>query len=469
MEERFLMSGEGATSVDHNGEVPACALCGAKDGRNYRLTWQLSRQDITLEEDVAVNEWIERRQGLPSVLVLPDDGGVLAYSVDPYCDGCLDRHWREHEERHTPAGKVTRATLQEKIRTSSLGAGWDMYTLQFKYLAPRGFPNLVLIRGSELLFPFVRGHVTARTRAFHSPGHSFIISPEVPQDIRETLLRDPNDGRPSQKVAFLYMDEKYPDTKAPPSMQVTSLSGLLIASDQFMRFRDEFFRIVPGLDQGADNFPVEIHAGNLFPGRPDEEHFQFYIGLVSLVNDFNCSVYRRGFNFMPDHELLRKRQKDLVGLCFRSMLISVDDFEYFGQIWPVMEIDRSKEQDENFAGYMRWMDQATAYLNWVGDGVEELIDEDYMVDNSRFGDLHYVTKKSIGGIAADCLAYLLHCKWLYEKGFPTTGYKSRLAAIASTLRPSIVDDYVGSFLKESERKGPNPPLGLARLRRASSQ
>ena len=458
MEERILMSGEGATSADHNGEVSACALCGGKESRNPSLTWEFSRIDIALGDVFAVQEWMERRQGLPSVLVLPDDGGVLAYSVDPYCDSCLDRNLREHEERHTPADKVNRATFQETIRSSSRGAGWDMYTLRFQYLAPRGFPNLALIRDDQLLLSSVRGDVIARSRAFHAPSHRLVISPEVPQYAREALLTDPNEGRPSEKVAFLYMDEKYPDTKAPHSMQVTSLTGLLIASDQFIRFREEFFRIVPGFDQGADNSPVEIHASNLFPGRPDEEHFQFYSGLVSLVNDFKCSVYRRGFNFMPDHELLRKKQKDLLGLCFRSMLISVDDFEYFGQIWPVMETDRSKEQDEIFAGYMRWMDQATAYLNWVGDGVEELIDDDYMVDNSRFGDLHYVTKKSIGGIAADCLAYLLHCKWLDDEGFPITGYKARLAAIASTLRPSRVDDYVGSFRLEIEREGPNRPL-----------
>ena len=451
------MSREGAASADHNSEIPACAVCGGKEGRHNRLTWQMSQQGITFEDVLDVNDWMERRQGQPSVLVLPDDGGVLAYSVAPYCDSCLDKFWKEHEERHTPAGKVNRAAFQGNIKALSRDAGWDIYTLQLEYLAPRKFPNMALIREDRLLLPSVRGDVTARPRVFHPQGHTLVISPEVPQDMRETLLRDPNEGRPSEKVAFLYMDEKYPNTKAPPSMQVTSLTGLLIASDRFVRFRDEFFRIVPGFDEGAKNFDVEIHASNLFRNRPDEDHFNFYGGLVSLVNDFKCSVYRRGFNFVPGHELLREKQKDLLGLCFRSMLISVDDFEYFGQIWPVMETDRSREQDENFAGYMRWMDQATAYLNWVGEGVEELIDDDYMVDNSRFGDLHYVTKKSIGGIAADCLAYLLHCKWLDEKSFPTTGYKARLAAIASALLPSIVDDYVGSFRLEDKREGSNSP------------
>ena len=184
------MSGEGAISADHHSEVPECAACAGREARNRRLTWQLSRQEITLADDVAPKEWMERRQGLPSVLVLLDDGGVLAYSVDPYCDSCLDRNWREHEERHTPAGKVNRATFHEEIRASSRGGGWDIYTLQFGYLVPRGLPNMALIRGDRLLLPSARGDVIARPRAFHSPSHkTLIVSPEVPQDMRETLLR----------------------------------------------------------------------------------------------------------------------------------------------------------------------------------------------------------------------------------------------------------------------------------------
>ena len=457
MEETFPTSEAGASLGDHSIEVPACTACGAKEGKTHRLTWQMSRLDIELTDDVSINEWMERRQGLPSILVLPDGDGVLAYSVEPYCDDCLDRQWREYEERHTPADKMSRATFLEQIRTYSLGAGWVPYTLQLQYLSPRGFPNLALIRNNQLLFRSVRGDVHARPRAFRPSGQCLIMSPEVPQSTREALTMDPNEGLLSQKVAFLYMDEKYPDYKSPPSMQVTSLTGLLIGSDQFISFRDAFFRILPGFDQGAEHFPVEIHAGDLFRGRPDEEHSRFYSGLVSLVNDFKCSVYRRGFNFVAGHELLRKKQKDLLGLCFRSILISVEDFEHFGQIWPVMETDGSKEQDENFAGFKRWMDEATAYLNWSGDGVGALIDDDIMVDSSRFGDLHYVTKKSIGGIAVDCLAYLLHCKWLDENGFPTTAYKTRLASIATALSPAIVDDYVGSFRIDSQPEGFNSP------------
>ena len=57
-----------------------------------------------------------RRQGQPSALVLPDDNGeVLAFSVDPYCDNCLDNLLRKYEERHTPSNEVrTRSEFQKK-------------------------------------------------------------------------------------------------------------------------------------------------------------------------------------------------------------------------------------------------------------------------------------------------------------------------------------------------------------------
>ena len=427
-------------------------MCYRREDRQNRLTWQMARQDITIENIEEAEEWMDRRQGQPSALVLPDDNGeVLAFSVDPYCDNCLDNLLRKYEESHTPPDKVTRSEFQRRVRASFADASWDVYTLQLEHLAPRGFPNLALTKDDRLILPSVRGDMTVRPRAFHPPGHTMLMSPEVPEEVNELFLRDSSAHRSSDTIAFLYMDERYPDTNAPPEMQVTSLTGLLVASDIFPDFRDGFFQIMPGFEEGAKSFGVEVHASNLFRNRSDEEHFEFYRGLVSLINELDCKVYRRGFNFIPGNQLLRKYERDLLGLCFRSMLIAVDDFEDYAQIWPVMEIDGSKSQDRNFAGYMRWMDQATTHLQAVGDGVEELIDDDYMVDNSRFGDLHYVTKQSTAGNTVDCLAYLLHCLWLVENGFPITDYKARLAAIAATLRPAITDDYIGSF--QLERKG----------------
>ena len=54
------------------------------------------------------------------------------------------------------------------------------------------------------------------------------------------------------------------------------------------------------------------------------------------------------------------------------MIIAVHDFAKDALIWPVIEIDHSEVQDRIFAGYVRWTDQATAFLQTTGDGVEEV-------------------------------------------------------------------------------------------------
>lgn len=428
-----------------NSKQFECAGCHRKENSANKLTWQMSREDITISNEDDVHNWMKRREGLPSVIVLPDDGGILVCSVAGYCDDCLDKHLKEYEEQHTPSDKVTRGEFQERVVQLCHHNGWTVYSLQLDHLAPRGFPNLALIKDDHLLLGSLRGDVTVRLRAFHHPANTLLISSEVPQEIRETLLRSSHKQQIPHTVAFLYMDEKYLDTQASSEMQVTSLTGLLVTADTYPRLRDRLFRILPGFNEGARGFDIEVHASDLFRDRPDEEHFAFYRDLVSTVNELDCRVYRRGFNFIPGHQLLRKNEKYLLGLCFRSMLIAVDDFEEDAQIWPVIEIDHTEVQDRNFAGYMRWIDQATAHLQMTGDGIEELIDDDYMVDNSRFGDFHYVSKKSIVGCAVDCLVYLLHCKWLNEMEFPLTDYKARLADIASSLHPSVVDDFIGSF------------------------
>ena len=378
-------------------------------------------------------------------MVLPDSGGILVYSVAPYCDCCLDKHLKEYEEGHTPSGETTRAKFQERVVNLFRHNGWTVYFLQHDHLAPRGFPNLALLKDDQLLLRSLRGDVTVRLRAFHPSAGTVVISPETPQEVREALLGSSGNQPIPNTVAFLYIDEKYLDTQAPPEMQVTSLTGLLVSAETYPLLRDRLFKILPGFHEGSRNFEIEVHASNLFRDRPDEEHFEFYRALVAIVNELNCKIYRRGFNFAPGHQLLLKNEKDLLGLCFRSMIIAVDDFEHDAQIWPVIEIDYTEVQDRNFAGYMRWTDHATAYLKMIEDGVEELIEDDYMVDNARFGDLHYVSKRSIVGCAVDCLVYLLHCKWLSDMEFPMTDYKARLAGIASSLKPSVIDDFVGSF------------------------
>ena len=85
--------------------------------------------------------WMNGREGLPSVMVLPDNGGILVYSVAPYCDGCLDKHLKEFEEGHTPSDETTRAKFQERVVKLFRRNSWTVYSLQLDHLAPRDSPT----------------------------------------------------------------------------------------------------------------------------------------------------------------------------------------------------------------------------------------------------------------------------------------------------------------------------------------
>lgn len=447
----YVMSSKGSRENEALVRGSICSVCGQEGSIGEQLHWGMVREYIEIQREEDIRDLMERRSGPPKVVVLPDVGGVLVYSVNPYCDGCFNEHVQDYELRQTPSDRVSRKVLLERVLAQSRKEHWTTYLLQLPYLSPRGLPNLVLIREDQLLPVSLQGDVSARLRAsrvFSASAHTLLMSPDVPEEIQQMLVGGIEEEQVSDRVAFLYMDEKYLDSQSSPEMQVTSLTGLLVPADVYPQLRDGLLRLSPYFAGGASRFDAVIHASNLFRDLPDDDHFEFYRGLVSLVNELGCMIYRRGFNFVPEHELLRKHQNSLIGICFKSMLIAAQDLEDAVQIWPVMEIDHTNTQDDLFAGYVRWMDSATAYLESIGEGVEELIDDDYMVDNERLGDLHYVTKRSVAGMAADCLTYLLHFRWLKDRGFQLTSYKTELAEIASGLDPSSVDEFVGLFRAE---------------------
>ena len=306
-----------------------CKECGKEGIGGRDLYWELFREDIPLRNEDNLRDMITMRSGLPAVVISGCDGEFVIYSVAPYCEVCLNRHIQEYEESHTPQDKLTTNAFLNDVVSLSRKNCWSTYTLQHRNLSPRGFPNLVLIREEKLLFWSLQGDVSVRMRLGipDNATHTLLISPEVPEKLREILLKERNVEREPNGISFLYMDEKLPDWQAPPEMQVTSLTGLLVSAGTYPQFRSHLLALLPDSDNGITSFGMEIHASNLFRSLADEEHFEFYKGLVSLINELNCRIYRRGFNFVRGHDLLRKRQSQLLGACFRSMLIAAQDYE----------------------------------------------------------------------------------------------------------------------------------------------
>ena len=234
---------------------------------------------------------------------------------------------------------------------------------------------------------------------------------------------------------FFFMDEKYADQQAPREAQVTSLTGVLIPAAVHRVFRDRFYEIfddaIGDPDHVISKWPHEqIHASQLLPDSTDSKRFSFLEGLVSLVNELEFGIYRVGFFRTQENESRLGGEIGIVGACFTSMLYVLKDKIADSQVWPVMEIDRNVRQDQSFAG----MVQMSGYTasRWPGEGM--------WVGDANFGEVLYMTKRSSYGALVDCVAYLLHAKWLQSIDYGQTPYKKRLAEIASNLTTVALDE-----------------------------
>lgn len=428
-----------------NDVTNLCTECQKEESDQSTLAWLVQKQDVKIDSTDAIEDWIKQHDGQGYMVAIPEVGDIVIYLVQPFCDECCNTVFARYEDTHTPEGEDTRSQLLGRILGELRKSEWGCFVLDKQHLAPRGFPNLAIRKEGDLRLISVRGGAYVRPRKAGFPTGTLAVSPNVPKHVRENLLGQLEEKGLNDSIAFLYMDEKYVDPAAPQAERVTSLTGLLLPTDVILEFRARFLKLLPSFDLGSESFDTEIHAADLFRNHDDEVHFRFYRGLVSLVNDLDCKVYRRGVCLIGGSQVQKGDEAEVIAQCYRSILIDVQEFDDSAQVWPVMETDRSYAQDRYFAGYGRWMDHATTYLEEEGEGVEELIDDDYMVDNARFGEVHYVTKRSIVGNAVDCLAYVLHAKWLVEHGTNVSGYKAMLAECASELDGTKVHDYVGRF------------------------
>ena len=236
---------------------------------------------------------------------------------------------------------------------------------------------------------------------------------------------------------FLFMDEKYPDQGAPRNAQATSLTGVLIPATLHQTFRAQFYGLVAEAIGDPENviskWPHKMtHASELLPDLPDDKHFRFLEGLVTLVNRLELRIYRFGYCYggIPQAVCALGGDIVLIGDCFLRILWALKDEG--SQVWPVMETDRSNKQDQVFAGTVQISDYAHSRFGSEG----------WWVSEANFGEVLYMTKRSGYGALVDCVASLLHIKWLRSISHPQTKYKERLASIASGLNPAIALDKI---------------------------
>jgi hypothetical protein len=247
------------------------------------------------------------------------------------------------------------------------------------------------------------------------------------------------------ETKFLFMDERYADSGAPSAQRVISLSGMLVAADVQKELRDRFLQVYlkavgPEL-AGASG--VNVHASCLFPKADDAVRLKFLQDIVELVVQFDIKLFHIGYHPSKRALSLPGGDKGLVGLCFLSTLFCLEDQLQRSFVWPVMEIDQSRVQDQNFAGLVE-------RLHVLSSAFDRAL---VSVDSKNLGEVLYVTKRSVNGAMIDCIAYILHMSFLAAQGHQQTAFKAKLAKIGSALAPAV------AFNEVIRLKFEPPPVG----------
>lgn len=215
------------------------------------------------------------------------------------------------------------------------------------------------------------------------------------------------------------------------------MTGLLVVADDHAAFRANFYALLTKVMRdpaGTISALTVIHAAAMFPefGADDTRRFEFVEGLVDLTVTAGARLFRVGYVWSEKMQRLFKSEKAVLGICFDGLLRSLSNELKEHQIWPVMETDRSAQQDQTFAGTVRFLDYLTVRIDPVN----------ITIDNKNIGEVLFSTKNSAYGAAVDFAAYLLHLRYLKAHGVTMTPFKERLADIGAPLDAIVGRDEV---------------------------
>ncbi len=135
-------------------------------------------------------------------------------------------------------------------------------------------------------------------------------------------------------------------------------------------------------------------------------------------------------------------QKDVLGMIFHGFLPSSvatnhdsKSERYIGSeetvVFYCMEDDGSASQRRIF--------YENTYSNmWY----REFLGANMSVDFDQVGDVLSYKKGDPLGVLPDCIGYILHQKWLRERGHHLTKFKSHMAAICEAMRPELLHEKI---------------------------
>ena len=257
-----------------------------------------------------------------------------------------------------------------------------------------------------------------------------------------------------------YLDEKYADSRVNKELQVTSLTGVYLPADRVVEFRRRLYSLLADifLHDATDSRIlglVPCHASELFKdaeksdgtGVTDNDRLDFLRKLVSIVNEMDLSVVRFGYRRNDGMEKLSSAlgkgfsayEKDVLGMIFHGFLpprpVTNHDSKserYIGSKEPVVFYCM---EDDGSAPQRRIFHENTFVNMWY----REFLGANSMsVGFDQVGDVLSYQKGDPLGVLPDCIGYILHQKWLMERGHHLTKFKSHMAKICEAIRMELL-------------------------------
>ena len=288
----------------------------------------------------------------------------------------------------------------------------------------------------------------------------------------ETYLWEFNVNASDQKeqfrTLFCYLDEIYANQSLRCNLQITSLTGVFVASDKVIAFRRQLFSLMRCIFlYDVDNIQlpetIPCHANELFSyakkangeSVTDSDRKEFLRGLISIVNDMEFHIVRIGYRRNEGIEELRSmtvqhnskyenysvfEKEILLEIIFSNFLpprVSHDEqrqkqlfvFPSNCTIYYCVENDNSYSQQKVFQ-------KDTSTSMWR----QEFIGNSMSVNFDLVGGVYSYTKGEVLGVLPDCIGYLLHQRWLEHEGYSLSPFKSQLAKLCDEIRPALLHE-----------------------------
>ena len=266
-----------------------------------------------------------------------------------------------------------------------------------------------------------------------------------------------------QRVLMCYLDEKYADSGVSRELQVTSLTGVYVPADRVVKFRRRLYSLLTNIflyDATDSRIPrfVPCHASELFKDAEksdgtevtDEDRLEFLKRLVSIVNDMDLYVVRYGYRRNDGMERLSSHlgkdfftyEKDALGMIFPGFLPSSratnHDSESERSIGSSEPVVFYCMEDDSSAKQRRIFHENTYDNMWY----REFLGANMSLDFDQIGDVLSYKKGDALGVLPDCIGYILHQKWLRERGHHLTKFKSDMAEICDDIRPELLRERI---------------------------